>query len=151
MERTADTGFYTVGYEGRAVEGFVEELVARGMEVLVDVREMPVSRKPGFSKSKLARHVSEVGIEYLHLRSLGSPRDSRRRLKESGDFDSFSREYVDHLRMNAEDVELLLELILGGKRAALMCFEKDHTRCHRTLLAQELLDGAVEDLQVFHL
>lgn len=151
MERTVNAGFYTVGYEGRAVEAFVEGLVARGVEVLVDVRELPVSRKPGFSKSKLARHVSEADIEYLHLRSLGSPRDSRRRLKESGDFDSFSREYTDHLRMNAEDVELLLELILGGKRAALMCFERDHTRCHRTLLAQELLDGAVEDLQVFHL
>ncbi len=152
MERIAeDVGFYTVGYEGRIVKDFVEELVRSGVEILVDVREMPMSRKPGFSKSKLASHVYAVGIEYVHIRSLGSPRDSRRRLKESGDFESFSREYADHLEGNAEDVDSLLALILDGRRVALMCFERDHSRCHRNLLAHELRDVAAGDLQVFHL
>lgn len=151
MEQTADVGFYTVGYEGRVLEDFVEELVDSGVEVLVDVREMPMSRKPGFSKSKLSARVTEEGIDYLHLRSLGSPRDSRKKLRESGDFESFSREYVDHLEGNVEDVHSLLDLILGGRRIALMCFERDHARCHRTLLARELLNGAVDDLRVFHL
>ena len=91
--------------------------------------------------------MAEEGIEYLHIRSLGSPRESRKKLRENGDFESFSREYADHLECNTEDVESLLNLILSGKRAALMCFEKDHMRCHRTLLAQELLDGSVEDLR----
>lgn len=152
MERIADDAeFYTVGYEGRGLEGFIEELVRSGVEVLVDVREMPVSRKPGFSKSKLSERVTVAGIEYLHLRALGSPRDSRKRLRKTGDFDSFSREYVDHLEGQAEDVYSLLDLILAGRRVALMCFERDHTRCHRTLLAQELLNGNVDDLRVFHL
>jgi len=65
---------YTIGYEGKAVQGFVEDLVRNGIEVLVDVRELPVSRKPGFSKSKLREQVASSGIDYLHLRSLGSPR-----------------------------------------------------------------------------
>lgn len=152
MERVAEeVDFYTVGYEGRVIDDFVEELVRSEIEVLVDVREMPASRKPGFSKSRLSERVAEEGIEYLHIRSLGSPRESRKKLRENGDFESFSREYADHLECNTEDVESLLNLILSGKRAALMCFEKDHTRCHRALLAQELLDESVEDLRVFHL
>lgn len=152
MERVAEeVDFYTVGYEGRVIEDFVEELVRSEIEILVDVREMPASRKPGFSKSRLSERVAEEGMEYLHIRSLGSPRESRKKLRENGDFESFSREYADHLECNAEDVELLLDLILSGKRAALMCFEKDHARCHRTLLAQELLNESVEDLRVFHL
>ena len=152
MERVAgEVDFYTVGYEGRVIEDFVEELVRSEIEILVDVREMPASRKPGFSKSRLSERVAEEGMEYLHIKSLGSPRESRKKLRENGDFESFSHEYADHLECNAEDVELLLDLILSGKRAALMCFEKDHMRCHRTLLAQELLDGSVEDIRVFHL
>ena len=152
MDRVAeDVDFYTVGYEGRGIEDFVEELVGSDIEVLVDVREIPASRKPGFSKSRLSERVAGEGIEYIHIRSLGSPRESRKKLRAGGDFESFSREYADHLECNMEEVESLLDLILSGRRAALMCFEKDHTQCHRTILAQELLSGSVGDLRVFHL
>lgn len=142
---------YTVGYEGRVVESFVKYLSEAGVKILVDVREMPVSRKPGFSKSKLARHVVDEGIDYLHLRSLGSPRESRKRLKESGDFATFSKEYVDHLEGSTEDLSALMDLVGSGKHAALMCFERDHTQCHRTLLVRKLLQHMGEDLPIYHL
>ena len=151
MEQTAGAELYTIGYEGRTVEDFVEDLQLANVEVLVDVRELPHSRRPGFSKSKLSEQVSGAGVEYMHLRSLGSPRDSRRRLRESGDFNTFSREYTNHLQTNGEDVYALLELINSGRRAAIMCFERDHTQCHRSLLVSVLLAQPGHDFRVYHL
>lgn len=118
----------------------------------MDVRELPISRKPGFSKAKLARYAAEEGIDYLHLRSLGSPRSSRKKLKESGDFATFSKEYVAHLEQDSnEDLEALLTLVNSGRSAALMCFERDHTVCHRTLLVNKLLRQMGENLPIYHL
>jgi len=142
---------YTIGYEGKAVQGFVEDLVRNGIEVLVDVRELPVSRKPGFSKSKLRERVASSGIDYLHLRSLGSPRESRKRLRQSGDSEGFSKEYLNHLEGSSEDFDALKDLIGSGKRAALMCFEQDHQRCHRTLLVSELMRSAGIDVRPYHI
>ncbi len=151
MEQTADAGVFTIGYEGKAADGFVDDLLERGVQILVDVREMPVSRKRGFSKSALSQLVQQAGIEYLHLRALGSPRDSRRKLKESGDFEVFSREYADHLQGNGGSLQELREVIGTGRRTALMCFERDHTRCHRSLLGGALLEEAGGNLAVHHL
>jgi uncharacterized protein (DUF488 family) len=145
------TELYTIGYEGRAMEDFVDDLRFADIEVLVDVRELPISRKPGFSKTKLSEHMSQAGVDYLHLRSLGSPRDSRKRLRESGDFNTFSREYADHLEFNSDDVRCLVELINSGRRAAIMCFERDHNQCHRSLLVSALLEEAGHKVRVYHL
>lgn len=142
---------FTIGYEGRQIGDFVEHLTANGIEVLVDVREMPVSRKPGFSKSKLSEAVQEAGLRYLHLKSLGSPRDIRHRLRAHGDFDTFSKEYISYLDRCTEDVASLWELIDSGERAALMCFERDHEQCHRTLLINRLSEVADGHLDTYHL
>lgn len=150
MEQTEGTGVFTIGYEGRAAEGFVEDLVESGVQILVDVREMPISRKRGFSKSALCALVQKVGIEYLHFRALGSPRQSRRKLKESGDFEIFFSEYAEHLEVNGRHLEELLELIGTGRRTAIMCFERDHTQCHRSFLVAAL-EEAGGDFEVFHL
>lgn len=72
MEQAADMGVYTIGYEGKGLEGFIGELLGAEVDVLVDVRELPVSRKRGFSKSALSARVNDAGIEYLHFRSSGS-------------------------------------------------------------------------------
>lgn len=149
MPETA--ALYTIGYEGKAVRDFVQDLRANGVEVLVDVREMPVSRKPGFSKTKLASFVNEAEIEYVHLKSLGSPKEARQKLKDSGDFEGFSHEYLDHLAGSSKDLRELENLISSGKKAALMCFEQDHTQCHRTLLVTELVREMGLDLDVYHL
>lgn len=151
LEQAAETQLYTIGYEGRAVEDFVENLRFADVEVLVDIRELPVSRKPGFSKSKLAAHMSQAGVEYLRLKSLGSRRDSRRRLRESGDFDTFSQEYADHLELNTDDISTLVELINSGRRTALMCFERHHEQCHRSLLVNMLLEQTGHIFRVHNL
>ena len=151
MGKFTGGGLYTIGYEGRAIEEFIAYLDAHEVEVLVDVREMPVSRKPGFSKTKLAYRLEETGIEYLHLRSLGSPRESRKKLRQGGDFGRFSAEYAEHLDGRVEDVTSLWRLIASGRRAALMCFERDHTQCHRTLLVHRLLENLGKPPEVYHL
>jgi uncharacterized protein (DUF488 family) len=151
LEQTADAGVFTIGYEGRIADGFIKDLVGSGVQILVDVREIPISRKPGFSKSALSELARKAGIEYLHIRALGSPRRSRRKLKESGDFEAFVREYADHLRDNGRHLVELLELIGTGRRTAIMCFERDHTQCHRSLLVGALLDEADAEFEVYHL
>lgn len=151
MEQAVDTGVFTIGYEGKAADDFVGDLVGSGVQVLVDVRELPISRKRGFSKKALSELVQQAGIEYVHIRALGSPSDARKKLRKSGDFESFSQEYADHLEENTEYVEELVDLIGTGRRTALMCFERDHTRCHRSLLVGVLLDGAAVDIEVHHL
>lgn len=151
MGQATSVGIFTIGYEGKALESFVEELLDAEIEVLVDVREIPTSRKKGFSKTALAARVNDAGIRYLHFKSLGSPRYSRKKLRESGDFEVFSREYAEHLDKNGYDVDALVELISGGQRAALMCFERNYERCHRHLLVQELFEEAVSELRAYHL
>lgn len=145
------SGLYTIGYEGRTIEEFISHLHSNAVEVLVDVRELPVSRKPGFSKTKLSHRLGRVDIEYLHLRSLGSPRESRKRLRQYGDFQQFSEEYEEHLDGRVEDIAALWSLVESGRRAALMCFERDHAQCHRTLLVHRLLNGVDNPPEVIHL
>jgi uncharacterized protein (DUF488 family) len=89
LEQTVDLGVCTIGYEGKAADGFVDDLVESGVQILVDVRELPLSRKRGFSKTALSELVQQAGIEYLHLRALGSPRKSRKKFGESKDFEVF--------------------------------------------------------------
>lgn len=151
MRQVADAGVYTIGYEGRGAEDFVEDLVDSCVQVLVDVRELPISRKPGFSKSALSSLVEKVGIEYLHFRSLGSPRAARKKLKAGGDFEEFVKDYDAHLELNPNEIHKLAHLLLSGRRAALMCFERDHTRCHRSLLLGALFEAAGQEFEVYHL
>lgn len=151
MNEQRGKGLYTIGYEGRTIEEFISHLRSNDVEVLVDVRELPISRKPGFSKTKLSRHLNRVGIEYLHLRTLGSPRESRKKLRRDRDFRQFSEEYEEHLDGRIEDVTALWSLIASGNQAALMCFERDHAQCHRTLLVHRLLEGVDNPPGVYHL
>lgn len=151
LEQTTSTGVFTIGYEGRVVEDFIEDLMNSGIQVLVDVRELPVSRKRGFSKSALSALVQEEGIEYLHLRELGSPRQSRRKLKEGGDFEEFLKEYADHLQANPQHVNELQEVVDTGKRTAIMCFERDHKQCHRNFLVHALREEPGNGFELHHI
>ena len=81
------TPLWTIGYEGFTSDEWLDSLVASGVQTVVDVREMPLSRKPGFSKSRLADALRARGIEYVHLRSLGNPKEYRHRLRNGWSFD----------------------------------------------------------------
>jgi uncharacterized protein (DUF488 family) len=126
---------YTLGYEGMNIDSFVARLADVGVRTVVDVRELPLSRKKGFSKSAFRLVLSEAGIAYAHLPVLGCPRPIRDRYKVDGDWDAYTRDFKKYLASQGEAVEHLARLA-GGSMACLVCFESDYTMCHRTYVAR---------------
>jgi len=125
---------YTIGYEGKTADCILKELWANGVERLVDVRAVAMSRKPGFSKGALSEFLKKNGLEYVHLNRLGSPKNARDELRVSGDFGAFSSEYSSHLLSVSSDLDMLARLAFE-KPTAIMCFESDVTACHRSIIA----------------
>jgi uncharacterized protein (DUF488 family) len=128
---------WTIGYEGHSPESLTLKLREAGIERLVDIRELPLSRKAGFSKRALALGLSHAGIEYTHLKALGTPRAVRHAYKASGDHAAFARDYRAHVKANGGAVEEL-EALMEKERCALLCVEKGHEECHRGVLAEML-------------
>lgn len=127
----------SIGYEGLDVPGLVLRLLRARVDVLVDVRLNPVSRKPGLSKTRLAAELSSIGIGYLHLRDLGNPRDNREGFR-AGDEQAFTR-FRSLLRGDAADLALgQVSGLLDREVVALLCFERDEATCHRALVAEAL-------------
>lgn len=129
----------TIGYQGATVRGVVETLRDAGVELLVDVRAVASSRRAGFSKTPLAANLAEGGIDYVHLRELGTPADGRA-AAHAGRFEEMRRIYLAHLATPdaQEELETLAGVVLSGTRACLLCFEADPAHCHRTLVAETL-------------
>jgi uncharacterized protein (DUF488 family) len=128
---------HTVGYEGRDVDGFVKSLQKAGVTRLIDVRDMPVSRKKGFSKSALAENLEKAGIEYRHIQSLGAPPHLRKEVLLKEGYNTFFKLYLSHMKSKPEALDLLEEYS-RTKPSAIMCFEKNPSTCHRHVLANEL-------------
>lgn len=129
----------TIGYEGRAQHDVIELLVAATVDLLVDVRIRAQSRKPGLSKSSLAAGLAGAGIEYLHLRDLGTPLDIRAEFRAGATADARER-YRGYLHQDpAAGVafERLAELA-ALRRVAILCFEHDPRVCHRQVVVEEL-------------
>ena len=129
----------TIGYEATTVPAFLDALREAGVELLVDVRAVASSRRPGFAKSALAANLEGAGIGYVHLRGLGTPADGRAAAR-AGKHAEMQRIFLAHLATDkAEaDMDRLVELARGGKRLALLCFEADPAHCHRSLVAAAL-------------
>jgi uncharacterized protein (DUF488 family) len=140
----------TIGYEGTTVERFLEALRQAGTELLVDVRAVASSRRPGFSKTRLAAHLAEAGIAYLHLRGLGTPAEGRAAAR-AGRYDVLRTVYLEHLATPGAHAELavLADVVGTGRRVCLMCFEAEPVHCHRSLVATAL--GSLLPIQVTHL
>jgi len=129
---------YTIGYEGTDIDRFAATLLAVGIEVLVDVRAIPLSRKPGFSKKRLANRMELEGIAYLHLVDLGDPKPGRTAARE-GRYDDFVRIYQAHLKQPEPTLSLeRLRMLAGSKQSCLMCFERDPRVCHRSLIVDSI-------------
>lgn len=134
---------YTIGYEGYTIENFIKKLKASNIQQLIDVREIALSRKNGFSRSALKSELNKVGIRYEHLKDLGSPKNIRNQLKSSNltdeDYKKFFQEYKKHI--NDEDVLKNISIIEGlarRKKSVIMCFERDYKICHRSIIAEKL-------------
>lgn len=130
---------FTIGYESATVGGLLEALTDARVELLVDVRAVASSRRPGFAKTKLAANLEGAGIGYRHLRGLGTPAEGRLAAR-SGRYEEMRAIFLEHLKTpHAQDeLETLAELVRSGRRACLLCLEADPTQCHRSLVADAL-------------
>ncbi len=130
---------FTIGYEGAQLDDFLATLKKHKTHVLLDVRELPMSRRKGFSKTALKEALAEVGIEYRHERQLGSPKKIRHQLREDWNYKRFFKAYDRHLDKQGDLLETLTQE-LSKHNVALMCFEKDHTTCHRASVVDALAE-----------
>ena len=127
----------TIGYEGRQLDEFIGELKDHRVEVVFDVRENAISRKPGFSKRRLGEALAAAGIEYQHLPALGNPKSNRDAFRAG---DSAARDV--YLRRLDDESGEALDVVAAAARSrivALMCFERDHSTCHRSCIADRLV------------
>ena len=138
---------FTIGYEATTMGEFLDALKQAGVERVIDVRALPLSRRPGFSKSPLRAALGEVGIDYVHLKALGTPADGRTAAR-AGRQEDLERIYAGQLQLPEAMVqaEQMHELAIE-KPSALLCFERDPAQCHRSLL----LAAVARDADVTHL
>jgi len=126
----------TIGYEGTTVDAVTRTLTEAGVDLLIDVRAVASSRKPGFSKRLLAATLAEAGIFYLHLQPLGTPKAGRDAVRR-GDPATMRRIYADHMKGDQPQAALAeARQRATGARACLLCFERDHRTCHRAIVAE---------------
>ena len=126
----------TIGYEGRDIAEFIEILTSAEVTLVVDVRENAMSRIRGFSKRRLHETLGDSGISYEHLKRLGNPKENRGALR-TGDESAVRFFEKRLLAEGAEDLRQLQQL-LRNEHVALLCFERDHRTCHRSLIADAL-------------
>jgi len=127
---------FTIGYEQTPLHAVLDELENAGVKLLVDVRAVTSSRRPGFSKNQLASGLDERGIAYIHLKALGTPKEGRQAAR-SGNYQELAKIYSAHLK-KAEARRGLDELSALVKKAGplcLLCYERDHRHCHRQMIA----------------
>lgn len=134
MKRTIST----IGYEGATIEQFIATLKHASINLLIDVRDIPLSRKKGFSKNQLAETLRSWGIEYVHLRGLGDPKEGREAAR-AGKYTLFEKIFGKHMRSDVakRDLDTASQLVRNS-HACLMCFEADYERCHRSIVADHL-------------
>ena len=142
---------FTIGYEGIDQKQFLSWLHNHNIDVVADVRNLPLSRKKGFSKTALSSLLEENDIEYINYRELGAPKELRSFLIETKDYGSFFEMYKNSISNNMDDLDGILSLVTKGKKVALMCYEKDPEKCHRKIVANEVKKRDDNGLKIKHL
>ena len=125
---------FTIGYEGLSINAFLSLLSMHGIETVVDVRELPLSRKPGYSKRALAGVLQESGLSYIHMGSLGCPRPVRTSYRSDGDWKRYTTQFLKYLATQKDAITELATLV-EESTCALLCFEADYNFCHRSMVA----------------
>ena len=145
-------GLLTIGYEGRSLEGYLNELLRAGVTVLCDVRRNALSRKYGFSKGTLGKACTGVGIRYEHLPELGIASEARRELSTQADYDALFVEYEhSELPLQIDALGRIAGWIAAGDRVALTCYERLPEQCHRHCIAEALITSGGGAQVVQHL
>lgn len=124
----------TLGYEGLSLRSFLRELQRSHVQKVVDVRELPLSRKRGFSKTALSSALDSADIRYEHVRALGCPREIRARYKRDRDWTTYRTGFEHYLATHLDAVASIVQST-KRERICLVCFEADFRLCHRSLVA----------------
>jgi uncharacterized protein (DUF488 family) len=132
-----ESRLFTIGYEQTPASAVLDELERAGVKLLVDVRAVTSSRRPGLSKNQLATNLHGRGITYLHLRGLGTPKQGRL-ARQSGKFDVLRDIYAAHLKtpQAREELDELSALVRQAGPVCILCYERDHRHCHRRWIAE---------------
>jgi uncharacterized protein (DUF488 family) len=139
LARHRPATFFTLGYQSHTLNTFFNLLSENDVDILVDVRQNPVSRKRGFSKGFLEKRASRLGIEYYHFACLGTPPRIRRLYSQTGNVKKALEEYEEHLRSHKKCLLSLIHTVTS-KQFCLLCLESDYTSCHRSIIAQHLAE-----------
>jgi uncharacterized protein (DUF488 family) len=150
MQGDVNSAIFTTGYEGRDIDEFLSHLINNNIQMVVDIREVPISRKRGFSKNVLRQRLAEYGVDYVHIRTLGSPSNLRKKLYQDKDFNHFFENYEKHLEKCREELEELYE-ITKKKISCLLCFEKNPSQCHRSSVADRISKLNGTPIQIKHI
>ncbi len=145
----AKPAVYTSGYEGKSIDSFIQQLLKKGINTLIDVRNNPLSRKYGFSKSALNKICNDVQIEYTHYPELGIPSSYRTQLNSVEDYDRLFQLYVSNILCDTLGSQDKVVKTIKENPSALLCFEEDPRFCHRSHLANAL--STASQLDVIHL
>lgn len=136
---------YTAGYEGLNIDAFIKRLQQAQIDKVLDVREYPLSRKPGFSKKAFAECLATVGIAYEHCPPLGCPKPIRNRYKVDGDWSTYARDFRAYIQTQ-ESLLQNLTTEAAKQRICMVCYEADPNFCHRSLIAEAAheIDASLE-------
>lgn len=138
---------FTVGYEGVGIDSFITRLKSYGINCLLDVREIPHSRRPAFSKSALSERLNQEHIQYVHLKELGSPKPIRENLRATKDYSDFFKNMETYLADKKETIENAYNYVIDNT-CCLMCFERLAAQCHRKIVARKIKERDDNGLQI---
>lgn len=137
----------TIGYEGASIEDFIATLEQANIKTLIDVRQLPISRRKGFSKNILNGHLTNAGIRYVHLKGLGDPKSGRDAAK-LGEWDIFIKIFSDHMKSEEALTDLsIAEKLAASGGACLMCYERNPEKCHRKLLVNYFSEPSIKNVK----
>ena len=142
---------FTIGYEGIDQSQFLSWLSNYKINVVADVRDLPLSRKKGFSKSALSDFLEKNKIAYINFRELGAPKELRTFLFQTRDYKTYFKKYKNIVSKNLAAIDTILDTIKDGKNVALLCYEKDPSTCHRSVVADEVKKRDSNGLKIKHL
>ncbi|NPV08075.1 MAG: DUF488 domain-containing protein [Anaerolineae bacterium] len=145
-----DAVLYTIGYQGRTATGLVGVLLEARVNLVVDIRSNPRSRKPGFSENALNSLLQANGIRYIHMQGLGVPKPLRSQLRADSNYPAFFAAYRRSLASHEQELLEVLRLARVNS-CSLLCYECEPTKCHRSILARAIQQADGNGMQIRHL
>lgn len=142
---------YTIGYEGLDSWQFLKLLIYNGVDMVVDVRKLPLSRKKGFSKTAIKQMLNGENIGYQNFQELGAPKEIREELHQSGNYGRFFKQYLKCVSDRQDLIETIHNLINSGKTVSLLCYERNPEQCHRKVVAEQIKKVDGNGLEIKHI